>query len=135
MKNIFLLLLIMYAINSNAQSILRAINNTNKTVYFALTKYDFENRYWVCEGWYEVRSYQQFDLDLGDYNGRAYIHGKQSALLGLSENTWGEGYRFCINPTDRFIIRDADHVDCDNKRDFSERKIGNGINRWEFNPK
>ena len=135
MKKIFSLLLIIYALNSDAQSILRLINNTNKDVYSAIAHYDANDKYWVCEGWYKIEPYTQKDIDFGIYTGRNYIHGEQSAYLGLSEISWGDGYRLCVNTNGVFTIRDADHVNCDTKKDFSERRIDDGINKWEFNPK
>ena len=133
MKKILLLLLVIISIGAKAQSTLRLINNTDKKVFAAYTYYSGDDKAWVCEGWYEVGAYGSFDLDLGRYAGKVYIHGVRYAYLGLSEITWGQGYSFCVNDG-AFKIIDADKVNCKNKRNFSERNIVNGVNKFEFNP-
>jgi len=134
MKKILFLSILAFALQSTqAQSILRLVNNTDKKILFAYVHYTEIDK-WVCDGWYAIEAYQALDFDLGDYQGKVYIHGRQSAYLGLSEVTWGEGYSFCVDQKENFKIRDTEHYDCTNKRSFSEKKIYTGINKWDFNP-
>ena len=136
MKKIITIAFLVFSliVKTYAQNTLSCHNNTNKDVYFAYAFYDDDNKCWTSKGWHTIKAYQQYDLDLGTYIGKIYIHGMQKALLGLSEDTWGSGYKFCIDPVDAFTIRDADKINCANKAEFSERTIGAGINKCEFNP-
>lgn len=134
-KNLGLLVVLIISMSKiYSQNILSCYNNTDKAVYFAYAYYDADNSCWSSKGWYNVKAYQQFDIDLGDYTGKVYIHGLQKAYLGLTENTWGSGYEFCVDPDNAFEIRNADKISCSKKVGFSERKIGPGKNKWEFNP-
>ena len=136
MKKLILLMLLIPSLSTiSAQSILRLINNTNKQVFCSVAHYDSETRLWICEGWYAVEPYSQRDMDFGNYSGKVYVHGKQSTYMGLSETTWGDGYSLCVDEKNAFTIRDADNVNCDKKRSFSEKRLHDGINNWEFNPK
>jgi uncharacterized membrane protein len=134
MSKILLFLFTAFSISSAAQKTLRLINNTDKAIYMAYAYFDYEGKYWICEGWYTIESYGQKDIDMADYRGSVYIHGEQPTYLGLSSIGWGSGYKFCINPKDRFTIRDALHVNCETQKEFSEKKLLDGINKWEFNP-
>lgn len=135
MKKILSIAILLLALNTvKAQCILRLINNTSKSISCAIAHYDSENRLWICEGWYSIEAYGERKMDFGDYSGKVYIHGVQSAYLGLSEVTWGKGYNLCVDTKNAFTIRGADHVDCDTKRAFSEKRLNTGVNNWEFNP-
>jgi uncharacterized membrane protein len=135
MKRILItLFIIMGGIKVEAQTTLRLMNNTDKKVYASYAFYDAENSAWTSIGWYEVEPYNQTDIDLGDYKGKIYIHGKSSAYMGLSEITWGTGYTMCINSSKPFKIINADKINCDTKRNFSETNVSTGITKWTFNP-
>jgi uncharacterized membrane protein len=111
---------------------LQFYNNTGEDIFMAIAFFDKENDGWSSKGWWTVPSYKQFSLDLGDYTGRLYIHGEQSGITG---STWGKGYSFCVDRDKGFVIHNADKADCFlHKPDFSEDKVSNGVNKWEFNP-
>ena len=117
---------------TTATTMVQFYNNTSEDVLVAIAFYDKESDGWSSKGWWTVPSYKQFNLDLGNYTGRIYIHGEQSGLMGSS---WGKGYSFCVDKDKGFLIHNADKADCFlHKPDFSEHKVATGISKWEFNP-
>ena len=55
---------------------LQFYNNTGEDIFVAIAFYDKDNEGWSSKGWWTVPSYKEFDLNLGSYTGRVYVHGE-----------------------------------------------------------
>lgn len=115
-----------------AQNTLELYNNTADEIYFSYVKYDYEYKSWTSRGWYKINGYSTESLDLGNYKGKVYIHGQFTGWI--TNKYWGNGYSFCVEPTDAFNIRFSDKIGCEFKRNFSETNISYGKNNYTFNP-
>ena len=131
MKQILLLLMVItFSIVLKAQTQIELYNNTNKSIYSAYAYWDNSNGCWSTKGWFEVAKYSSITINIGQYEGNVYIHGKQSTLL--EEKKWGSGQSFCIDPKNAFEIRFADQSNCSKRGDFSQMAVRTGINKWVF---
>lgn len=133
MKNALLILLISLSGSLFSQTTLAVTNNTDDEVFYAYIYYDGTNRAWNSIGWYKVNAYSTRNIDLGNYNGKIYIHGHTTKLLTTIR--WGKGFSACVNDKDAFHFKDVENIrNCEDREEFSELSVSNGINKWYFNP-
>ena len=133
MKQIIVIIaLIALSFTSKAQNSLRLENNTNSTVYASYGIYEQSEKCWVTYGWYEIKAYNNFVLDLGDYTGQVYVHGQHQGLL--TNKSWGDGEYMCVNEFKQFRIACARLTNCNKKKPFSAIQINSGENLFRFNP-
>lgn len=131
---IFIFLFVFTFVNGHSQTIIKFRNNTDKVISVAYAYWEVLENCWTSTGWFNVDPYQYKELDLGDYVGNVYIHGRQTALWGLSATTWGSDASFCIDLENAFNIKFADVSKCNKKANFSKLKVFRGTNKWLFNP-
>lgn len=86
----------------------------------------------MSKGWYKVEKYDNSIIDIGNYNGDAYIHGTTNGLL--TNSSWRRGFTFCIDPNNSFRILNADKVNCKKRAEFTKLSVSRGINKYTFNP-
>ena len=129
---ILFFLLSIFAIYGKSQSSVEIYNNTDKKLSIAYVFYDFDNKCWTSKGWYQIEKYSTQTIFLGNYKGKIYLHAEYEGIFTYSR--WGSGYSFCIDPKNAFEIRDADKVNCNKKREFSEKAISYGKNNYTFIP-
>ncbi len=137
-KNLTLLIVLFLTSSLFSQNSLELYNNTGHNVWAAYGYYDNINKCWVTEGWYEILPYNAKIISLGSYVGQVYVHGNSTIKAkSIWENdqqvSWGKGYSLCVDKV-AFSIRNADKIECENRRSFSETTIGQGVNKWTFNP-
>lgn len=118
--------------NSNQNSYLLLENNTKNIVYASYVIFDKNENCFVSRGWYEVNPYGNLKIDFGDYQGIAYVHGTHRGLL--TNLSWGDGFKFCTDPINKYRILYADQNNCINKASYSQLKIVPGANKFIFNP-
>lgn len=155
MKKLFLLFILFFSINSNAQTVLEVLkalsgktdeqtsnnivkqdptliefyNNTGTEISACYAYYNNEDRCWTSVGWYTVPAYSYKTIDIGNYIGNIYIRGRQGLLT-----EWGSGDgQFCVDATQAFTIKFADTKDCWSKKKFSKYIVKSGVNKWTFN--
>lgn len=111
-----------------AQSTLRLINNTSKSIVAAYAIHEGDDG-WTTRGWYLIEPYKDRDLNLGNYEGKVYIHGHNSGGF------WGNDIYLCTGGKNAFAVRNADEIRCEYTQRFSESRITKGATkRWTFNP-
>jgi uncharacterized membrane protein len=117
---------------AKCQETLNFYNNTSEKLWACYATYDNTHQCWTTHGWYVVEPYQEKIVHLGNYHGKAYVHGHREGFWTV--NNWGSGYSLCIDPHNAFEIRFADTAHCENKAGFSEITIKTGRNDYTFNP-
>ena len=133
MKNLIAIIMLMaLPFMSKAQNSLRLENNTNSTVYAAYGIYEQSEKCWVTYGWYEIKAYHNFVIDLGGYSGQIYVHGEHQGLA--TNKNWGNGEYLCVNELKAFRIACARIANCNKKKEFSIMQINDGENLFRFNP-
>ncbi|WP_112113569.1 DUF1036 domain-containing protein [Flavobacterium aciduliphilum] len=155
MKKLFLLLILFFSLNSNAQTVLEVLkalsgktdeqtsnnivkqeptliefyNNTGAEISACYAYYNNEDRCWTSVGWYTIPPYSPKTINIGNYTGNIYIRGRQGLLT-----EWGSGDgQFCVDATQAFTIKFADTKDCWSKKKFSKYIVRSGVNKWTFN--
>ena len=155
MKKLFLISILFFSINSNAQTVLEMLqalsgnideqtsnnkakqeptliefyNNTGTEISACYAYYNNEDNCWTSVGWYTIPAYSYKTINIGIYNGNIYIRGRQGLLT-----EWGSGDgQFCVDATQAFTIKFADTKDCWSKKKFSKYIVRPGVNKWTFN--
>jgi hypothetical protein len=155
MKKLFLLSILIFSLNSNAQTLLEIAkalsgktdeqtsnnivkqdptliefyNNTGSEISACYAYFNNDDKCWTSVGWYTVPAYSYKTINLGSYTGNIYIRGRQGLLT-----EWGSGDgQFCVDATQAFNIKFADTKDCWSKKKFTKRYVNPGVNKWAFN--
>ena len=134
MKHTILALIMLTAVPmlGMAQNVLRLENNTDNDVNAAYAYYNPSQKCWVSVGWYIVPRHNSKRIDLGNYVGQLFVHGKSQSLTTKRE--WGDGDMLCVDEKDAFEIVCPRAVQCRVQKMFSKIDFPNGGNSFIFNP-
>ncbi len=131
-KTIITLILVLFSLITFSQTKIKLRNNTDKKVYATLV-YQIQNGGWTSFGWYTVDKYSNRTIDIGNYTGDVFVHGRSGLIF---TGKWGRGYTFCIDENDAFRIYNANEVNCKASAEFS--KLSNVLygstTNFTFNP-
>lgn len=140
MKNLLIIVfLAFFNIYVSAQKTLEMYNNTSNSVWASYCFYDNTNQCWTTKGWYKVEAYKTKTISLPINSIRIYVHGHStisSESIWKDDVTvnWGSGYSFCVDLENAFEIRNADKINCDKRKKFSELITTNKVSKYTFNP-